>query len=107
MSFSEIASAKIYECTYKNANGTTVVSSFNPALTDKPHYQDLVKAYNSGQCKELFVKKYLFDATSCNIQFYKDNWKIGNLACNKNKQEPLKKLKNVAREEYGYFESKY
>ena len=107
ISFVQIANAKVYECTYKNKNGATVVSSFNPIYTDKPHYQDLLKAYNAGKCKELHVKKYLIDATSCNIQFYKHNWKIGNLACNKNKQEPLNKLKNIAREDFGYFESRY
>ena len=97
------ANAKMYECTYKNDNGSTVVSSYNTLIFDQPNHEKLVNALRTGNCKELIVKRYFIDGTICNIQFYKYNNKIGNLTCNGNKESALIKLKEIARKDYGYF----
>ncbi len=96
--------AVFYECTYKNDNGVKVVSSFNPYQFARSDYNKLAMALKSGDCKELYIKKYLIDATSCNIQFYKYNGQIANLACRGNNPETMKKLKEIARQEFGYWE---
>ena len=100
--FSQSATATIYECTYKTSNGTSVVASFNPFFVNKPNYKELYLAYKKGNCEELFVKKYFIQGTSCNIQFYKRNGKIGNLVCSNNNKEALEELKNIARKDFGY-----
>lgn len=98
----EAAHAAIYECTYKNKKSNLVTSSFNTINFAHENYSELLMAQKSGNCRELYVKKYFIDATSCNIQFYKSNKQIGNITCQGNKQEPLKKLKAIARRDFGY-----
>ncbi len=98
------ANAVFFECTYKNDNGVKVVSSFNPYQFTRSDYNKLMTALKSGDCKELYIKKYIIEATSCNIQFYKYNGQIANLACRENKPEAMKKLKEIARQEFGYWE---
>lgn len=100
--FSQPIYAAIYECSYKNQNGMQIVSSFNTLNIHKENYPELLYTLRSGNCRELYVKKYFIDATSCNIQFYKDNLKIANVTCARNNQAALKKLKAIARKEYGY-----
>ncbi len=99
----QTANAVFYECTYKNDNGVQVVSSFNPYQFTRSDYNKLAMALKSGDCKELIIKKYIIDATSCNIQFYKYNGQIANLSCRDNKPEAMKKLKEIARQEFGYW----
>ena len=98
---SQNALASYYECTYK-VNGSTVVSAFNPFFVNKPNYNQLYAAYKKGDCEEIYVKKYFIQGTSCNIQFYKKNGKIGNLVCNRNNQQALDELKEIARRDFGY-----
>ena len=57
---------------------------------------------NEKESKELIVKKYLINATSCNIQFYKYNGKIANMTCRGSNPETLAKLKEIARKDFGY-----
>jgi len=94
--------AVVYECTYKTKDGYEVVSSFNPFHKHKKNYTTLYMAYKTGNCRELYIKKYFLDATSCNIQFYKHNMKIAGLTCAKNKESAMKKLKEIARRDFGY-----
>lgn len=100
----QTAHAIFYECTYKNDNGVKVVSSFNPYQFARNDYNKLAAALKNGDCKELFIKKYIINATSCNIQFYKYNGQIANLSCRNNHPEAMKKLKEIARQEFGYWE---
>ncbi len=102
----EVASATFYECTYKNSNGIKVVSSFNPVQRYRKDYPELSYALNSGNCKELIIKRYFIDTISCNIQIYKYNGQVADLVCKNNNQEALKKLKEIALEKYGYYELK-
>jgi hypothetical protein len=102
--FNQVAYAVVYECAYKTQNGFPVVSSFNPFHKHKKEYPILYAALKTGKCKELHVKRYFIDATSCNIQFYKHNMQIANLACAGNRQSALEKLKEIAKREYGYIE---
>ncbi len=97
------AQAVFYECTYKNKAGVNVVSSFNPTQKYREDYNELYSALKTGNCKELYIKKYLIDATSCNIQFYKYNGQIANLSCRGNNPETMKKLREIAEKEFGYF----
>jgi len=94
--------AKVYECTYKTKSGYNTVSSFNTLNLSNPNYSILSTALRTGNCRELYVKKYLIDATSCNIQFYKVNMQIANITCSRNNQKALKKLKDIARKDFGY-----
>lgn len=94
--------AKIYECTYKTKTGMKAVSSFNPMDLTNKYYSEMSNALKTGNCRELFVKKYFIDATSCNIQFYKPGMKIANITCSRNNQTALNKLKDIARKDYGY-----
>jgi len=96
------AYALFYECTYKTKTGAKAVSSFNPAHKHKENYSELYTAYKTGNCRELYIKKYFIDATSCNIQFYKYNMQISNLSCAGNKQSALKRLKEIAKRDFGY-----
>lgn len=95
--------AVMYECTYKNNQKVIVTSSFNSLIKDKPNYNKLSNALKNGDCKELIVKKYFLDGTSCNIQLYKHNNSVCNLACRGNKQSAMKKLRAIAIEKYGYY----
>ena len=97
------ANCTMYECTYKNNQKVIVTSSFNSLIKDKPNYQKLSLALKSGNCKELIVKKYFLEGTSCNIQLYKHNKTVCNLACAGNNQKAMKKLKAIAIKQYGYF----
>ena len=101
--FSQSSFAAFYECTYK-VNGVSVTASFNPFFVNKPNYKELYLAYKKGNCEELFIKKYLIQATSCNIQFYKKTGKIGNLVCSGNNKKALEELKEIARRDFGYIE---
>ena len=65
------ANATMYECTYKNSSGRTLVSSYNSLVYTQPNRKELIYALKSGNCKELIVKRYFIDGTICNIQFYK------------------------------------
>ena len=96
------ANAVFYECTYKNDAGVKVVSSFNPTQKYREDYDKVYAALKTGNCKELYIKKYLIDATSCNIQFYKYNGQIANLSCRGNKPETMEKLREIARQDFGY-----
>ncbi|MBQ8634732.1 hypothetical protein IJX73_00060 [bacterium] len=98
----QVALAVVYECTYKTKNGATIASSFNPFHKHRPEYPALYAALKVGNCKELHVKRYFIDATSCNIQFYKHNMQIANLACAGNRESALNKLKEIAKKDYGY-----
>lgn len=95
--------AKMYECTYRNNNGNLVTSSYNSFITNQPNKNELYMAYKTGNCKELIVKRYFIDGTICNIQFYKYNKKIGNVTCKPDKPSALKKVKEIARKDYGYY----
>lgn len=97
-----IAEAVVYECTYKTKNGAKATAAFNPIQKHRNDYSELSYALRSGNCKELIVKRYLIDATSCNIQFYKYNGKIANLTCRGNKPETMQKLKEIALKDFGY-----
>lgn len=99
----QAANAAFYECTYKNNNGIKLVSSFNPNQKYREDYDLLYGALISGNCKELYIKKYLINATSCNIQFYKYNGQIANLSCKGNNPETMQKLRDIAAKEFGYY----
>ena len=98
------AYAKMYECTYKNKYGKTITSSYNTLITEQSNRDELLNAYKNGNCKELIVKRYFIDGTICNIQFYKYNKKIGNVTCTPDKPSALKKIREIARRDYGYYE---
>ncbi|MBQ4645929.1 MAG: hypothetical protein IJB79_01130 [Candidatus Gastranaerophilales bacterium] len=98
------AQGKMYECTYKNKYGMETVSSYNTLISNQPNKKELISAYKMGNCKELIVKRYFIEGTICNIQFYKYNKKIGNVTCTPNNPSALKKIKEIARRDYGYFE---
>ncbi len=100
----EATHAVFYECAYKNKAGINVVSSFNPIQKYREDYNELNSALITGKCKELYIKKYLIDATSCNIQFYKYNGQIANLSCKGNNPDTMQKLKEIAKKEFGYIE---
>ena len=99
----QFVNAKMYECTYKNKYGNEVVSSYNSFITNQPNRKELLQAYRMGNCKELIIKRYFIDGTICNIQFYKYNKKIGNVTCTPDKPSALKKIKEIARKDYGYY----
>ena len=100
----DIVMATVYECTYKDEYGNQVVVSFDPIQRYRSDYQKAITALKSGNCKELTVKKYLINATSCNIQFYKYNGKIANMTCRGSNPETLTKLKEIARKDFGYID---
>ena len=99
----QTANAVFYECTYKNKAGVFVVSSFNPTQKYRQDYDELSSALKTGNCKELYIKKYIIEATSCNIQFYKYNGKIANLSCRDNNPIAMQRLKEIAEKEFGYY----
>lgn len=103
ISFSQKLEAKMYECTYKNKYGNEIVSSYNTLIKTTPNYKELVKAYRSGDCRELIVKKYFLDGTICNIQFYKNTRKISYITCPQGENEAYRQLKEIAKKDYGYF----
>lgn len=100
--FNQVASATMYECTYKNSSGREVVSSYNSLIYTQPNRKELLYALKSGNCKELIVKRYFIDGTICNIQFYKYNKKIANVTCTPDKPSALVKIKAIARRDFGY-----
>ena len=103
-SFLQNANAKMYECTYKNKYGKEVTSSYNSFITTQPNHKELVNAFKNGNCKELIIKRYFIDGTMCNIQFFKYNEKISHVTCKPNKPSAMQKIKEIAKNEYGYYE---
>ena len=96
------AEAKIYECTYTTKSGSTAISSFNPVNKNTDNYWELFKAWKAGRCRELIVKKYFIDGSSCNIQLYKSTKKVANLTCAGRKESAMQKLRAIAKRDFNY-----
>ena len=97
------AYSKMYECTtFVNGQKRVITKSFNSLIPTRSDYSEMTKAIKRGDCKELIVKKYFLEGISCNIHFYKFNYKIAGMSCYGNKQSAVAKLKEIARKEYGY-----
>ena len=94
----------LYECYYTNKQGTPVVTSFNTNDKNRADYIFVQQALKNGQCDEILIKKYFFYGSVCNIQFKKKTKKASGLSCyGGDYPNALKKVKEIAKKEYGYY----
>lgn len=99
-----VSFSAIFECSYVNKNGATVLTSFNPADKNRKDYNLVYQAYKNGQCDELMIKKYFFYGSTCNIQIKKKTKKASGYSCyGGNYSAAIKEVRAIAKKEFGYY----